>query len=181
MTVAQERGIGLAAFAVGVIVVVLALDGCGGDDSRRDVSTAGSQRATQRSPGVVPGLEAGAPGCSGVHSTQPVLAARLIEGRRVVRFAYVGSTRDAAVCGFAASRYGRVLYVELRRSGEGSADRRLRCVEGHLDKPVPPGLRVKPISAARQDAALPEFVDLLLAPSRRCPVAPRMQPSFIID
>ena len=158
---AVERAIGVTALVLGVVVVVLAFDGCGGGSDPEEKHSAVG-------------------GCPTAHSSQPVLAAKLTDERRVVRFAYDGPSPPGGVCGFATSRHGRLLYVELRRPGDAPADRTLRCVEGRLNKPAPPVLRVEPISALR-DGAVPELVDLLLAPSRRCPAVPRMQPSFIID
>jgi hypothetical protein len=155
---ALERGIALAAFAIGLAVVVLALFGCG-EDSDSDEPVA----------------------CGSNNSALPVVGARLTPDGASVRFAYAG----AEPCSFAADRHRGRLYVELRTNTTlAEVDRRpplpTGCATGVLEPPIPPDTPVEPIFGNRRLVAADE-IRALLAPGAECTGVPRAQPAFVID
>ena len=155
MVMALERGIALTVFAVGLVVVVLALVGCGGD-----------------------GDESPEMACENRDFALPVVGAQLIENGSAVRFAYAGGEP----CFFAVDRYEGRLYVELRSAAD--PDRRppfpSGCAEGELEFTVGAGTPVERVYGNHRLLDEAE-ADRLLAGEAECAAIPEGPAAFIID
>lgn len=159
MSMAPERGIALAVFTVGLVIVALALFGCGGDSDAPSETSA----------------------CRSGNSSLPVVGARLDDDGKSVRFAYAG----AEPCTFAVVRHKGTLYVEMRTNTELSEiDRRppvpTGCATGVLKPAVPPRTPLNTIYGNPRLVAEKE-IGLLLAQDSGCPEIAQAQPAFIID
>ena len=158
MTMALERRIAFAVFAVGVLIAIVALAACGGD--------------TEEPP---PDLSISP--CPSAHSTLPVVATEISEDRGSIRVVGPG-----AACGFAAAQHERTVYVELRkRSAEPTDYEDLKCYDLALKQPLPANVDASPISPGRGKEADEGEVSALLASNEACAEPPEQEPSFIID
>lgn len=155
MTMAMERRIAFAVFAVGILIAIVALAGCGEDDNAAIVEN----------------------DCAGRHSSHPTVGFEYLDGRESVRLIAPGPA-----CGYAFDLVGDELYVELRRPTEIPVDfENLACFDVALDRPAPTGTSLEAIVRGRPKLAPEGEVDALLSGPDACPSPERIQPSFVID
>jgi len=151
-----ERRIAFAVFAVGLLLVLVALAGCGGGSESPD------DLAVER--------------CSPQNSTLPVLAIQANEERSVVRVVAPGKA-----CGFAVDSYRKTLYVELRKRSEASTDyAQLECYDLALKQPIGGRFKTTAISPGKRRQADRAHVASLLE-SGECAAPSQRDPSFILD
>jgi len=156
--VALEKRIAFTVFAIGVVLVLLALASCGGESDQPDVRAVDVER------------------CSPQNSTLPVLAIEAGDEEGSLRVVAPGEA-----CGFAVDSYKGTLYVELRKRSDDPTDYAdLRCYDITPKSPVDEAFRTNAISPGRSAQANQAEVASLLD-SDGCAAPSQREPSFILD